>query len=782
MTEEKKRKPLGLKSVTVTAPSREAQIIQSLSHGRSKTVAVEVKRKRNKEVLEATSDEGPSKFTDQEQTLRRRAVQEDRMAQARKESEALLAPEKDFLGESIDDYADDSAQDIVISEELEKDPLPSIPGKPEQKISAFVPIAESYPVHKKKIKEEKPYEEQKKPFKVARKKHTKLANYQESEHENMEGKPFVGLKKLKKKGALKKTFKKSIIIGDRIKDVELAALLGEKISSLNKRLSRMGIQHATYLDGDIAQIAAEEMGFEVKRSYQENLEMALWGQKSLSLTKRPPVVTVMGHVDHGKTSLLDALRKTNVVAKEAGGITQHIGAYQVHLDENKTITFVDTPGHEAFAQMRARGARATDIVVLVVAADDGVSAQTIEAISHVKAASIPIIVAINKIDKPNARADYVRQSLLTHSIVVEKLGGDVQDVEVSALKGTNLDVLQEAILLQADLMELRADENARAKGVILETCMKKGHGIVATALVQDGNLSKGDIVVAGESFGRVRLLMDAQDQIINKALPSQPVQIIGFSELSLTGERFLAVPSEDIAKKIIQQKQLKKLHIEEKKEEAPLSLHFKNQSVKELAIIIKADTQGSLEALLYELSKIQHEEVFLKIVHKNVGPVNDSDALLAQATSAMIVAFQVNLLPEARRIVQKNFLNVLSKGVIYQIVDDIRSTLSGLLRPIYQEEKLGEALVSQLFSMKKTIIAGCMVKEGTLCRGGMVRIIRNKNVCHESTIKSIRHLKNDVKEISMGYECGIVLDGCNDIVLGDIIECFVKKEIKRSLS
>lgn len=778
MTEEKKkRKPLKLKLEVTPQASEEGageKIRQSLSHGRSKSVIVEVKRKRDKSTEEAPSQEGAqTKLTDQEQTLRLRAVQE---AKAAEHEEKLLLEE--ISKPSPEPYV--FVEPVIESVEVEK--------------------RESVEKREARFEEKKKREEREedseleegpirtKPSKGNHKKRTGRPAAIQSEVEIEEApRSVVGLKKLRKgkKGHISSSIKRTVEIKDHLTIANLAVLLAKKSTLVLKNLHKLGFENLTLnsvIDADTAQLAAEEFGCSVVRCHEEDKEARLWDQAPQVLKSRPPVVTIMGHVDHGKTSLLDALRKTDVAAKEAGGITQHIGAYQVHLPSGKVITFIDTPGHEAFTQMRARGAQTTDIVILVVAADDGVKEQTIEAIRHVQAAKVPMIVAINKIDKPGARPDYVRQSLLSYDVVVEKMGGDVQDVEVSALTGANLDVLEEAILLQGDLLGLQADDTMRAKGIILETHMKKGHGVVATLLVQEGSLTKGDIFVVGRSWGRVRLLFDDKGTILNKAGPSQPVEVIGFAEAPQPGDRFIVVPSEAKAKEFVQWKSEQTQKEESEGPTRDLAAQLRAQTVKELPLIIKADAQGSLEGLRHELEKIHHEEVELKIIHQGVGSINEGDALLAQATGALIVGFNVTSLPEARKVIEQKGIRVLYHRIIYQAIDEVRQALSGLLEAVYEEEFLGRAEVIKIFHIKKVLnVAGCMIKEGVFRRNAYVRVIRNKETIYDGIIKSLRHVKEDVREIAAGYECGINIEGYSDYQLGDIFECFTKKEIKRSV-
>jgi translation initiation factor IF-2 len=779
MTEEKqKRKPLTLQT-TVPVPSSEEdsggdKIRQSLSHGRSKSVIVEVKRKRSKvpsETLTTHSEEIHPKLTDQEQSLRLKALREaEAVAAMRKEErvsiEVPLTPE--VLEELVD---------LTSSEKKEA-----------------VEKREARLEGRRRKEDRDDFEEEVRAKPAAkgggRKKAVRSIMMVDTDGDESSPRFVVGLKKLRKGKrpvSASAVGPKLIEIRESLTVSNLSVLLGKKTSIIIKGLSKYddrNLSPSSIIEGDAAQLVAEELGYSVTRHYGEDKEAMVWDQTPVHLKERPPVVTVMGHVDHGKTSLLDALRKTDIAAKEVGGITQHIGAYQVTLPSGKTITFVDTPGHEAFTQMRARGAQTTDMVILVVAADDGIKEQTIEAIRHAQAAKVPIIVAINKIDKPGARPDHVRQALLSYDIVVESLGGDVQAIEVSALTGLNLDALEEAILLQGEIMGLQADEDMRAKGIILETHMKKGQGVVATLLMQEGTLSKGDIFVVGTSWGRVRLLFDDKGKTVQAAKPSQPVEVVGFSDNPSPGDRLMVVPSEAKAREIIQWKKEKIASQEEDNSLIPrnLTAQLKQQQVKELPVIIKADAQGSQEGLEHELLKIQHEEVAIQIIYKGVGSITESDALLAQTTGAVILGFNVGTLPEARRIIETKGIQVLNHRIIYQAIDEIRNALSGLLEAVYQEETLGKAEVIQVFMVKKMLpVAGSMVKEGLFRRGAYARVIRDGKIIFQGIIRSLRHIKEDVKEIASGYECGISLEGYSDFKIGDTLECFTKKEIQRSV-
>ncbi|NMA13850.1 MAG: translation initiation factor IF-2, partial [Clostridia bacterium] len=501
--------------------------------------------------------------------------------------------------------------------------------------------------------------------------------------------------------------------------------------------------------------------------------------------ERPPVVTVMGHVDHGKTSLLDAIRKANVIATEAGGITQHIGAYQVEIN-NKRITFLDTPGHEAFTAMRARGTQVTDIAILVVAADDGVMPQTIEAINHAKAAEVPIIVAINKIDKPSANPEKVKQELTEHGIIAEEWGGDTIMVPVSAKTQEGIPQLLEMILLVAEVGELKANPNRLARGTVVEAELDKGRGPVATVLVQKGTLHIGDNVVAGTTFGKVRAMIDDKGRRVKTARPSTPVEVLGFSEVPPAGEVFVAIADEKDARHIAGKYQIKKRE-EELGKTARVSLDdlFKQISegeVKELNIIIKADVQGSIEALSQSLNKLSTNEVRVNTIHSGVGTITESDVMLASASNAIIIGFNVRPDTNTRKVIEAENIDLRLYRVIYDAIDDVKAAMAGLLEPTFKEVVIGRAEVRATSKVPKVgTIAGSYVTEGKITRQAGVRVIRDGIVIHEGKISSLKRFKDDVKEVVSGYECGIGVENFNDVKENDAIEAFIMEEIKREL-
>ena len=586
---------------------------------------------------------------------------------------------------------------------------------------------------------------------------------------------------------------REVVIPEAINIQELANRMSERAVDVIRLLMKQGAMHkiTDVIDADTAQLIAEEMGHTVKRVAASDVEEGLFDtvDDSTDTEPRSPVVTVMGHVDHGKTSLLDALRHANVVSGEAGGITQHIGAYQVTSPESgKKITFIDTPGHAAFSAMRARGARVTDIVVLVVAADDGVMPQTVEAINHAKAAKVPMIVAINKIDKPDARPDRVRTELLQHEVQVESLGGDVVDVEVSAKNKTNLDRLLEMIALQADLLDLKTNSSRPAEGTVIEAKLDRGRGPVATVLVQRGTLRVGDIVVAGAEMGRVRALISDQGDTVEEAGPSVPVEVLGFNGPPEAGDRLAVVENEARAR------QITSYRAHQKRENAAASIsgmrgsleqmmsQLKTSGRKEFPLIVKADVQGSLEAILGSLEKLGTDEVAARILHAGVGGISESDVTLAEGFNAAIIGFSVRANKEAAAAAKRNGIEIRYYNIIYDLVDDVKKAMSGLLAPTLRETMLGNAQILEVFNISKVgKVAGCRVTDGSVERGANVRLIRDNVVVHEGKLSTLKRFKDEVKEVQAGQECGMAFENYGDMRVGDIIECYRVETIQRSL-
>src|SRR5271169_1723938 len=583
---------------------------------------------------------------------------------------------------------------------------------------------------------------------------------------------------------------REVVIPETITVQELSNRMAERGVDVIKALMRIGVMATInqVIDADTAELVVTEFGHRVRRVSEADVEVGLRGEEDLedALEPRAPVVTVMGHVDHGKTSLLDALRETDVAAGEAGGITQHIGAYRVTLAGGKQITFIDTPGHQAFTAMRARGANVTDIVVLVVAADDGIMEQTVEAIRHAKAAKAPIIVAINKMDKEDARPERVRQELLQHEIVVEELGGEVLDVEVSALKKTNLDRLEEAILLQAELLDLTVNPNRPAEGVVLEAKLERGRGAVATVLIQRGTLRVGDIFVAGSEWGRVRALIDDRGQNQQEAGPSTPIEVLGLNGTPLAGDDFVVAENESRARDIADFRQRRRRNaVAASGTRGTLEQMFSQIAAgvaKELPVVVKSDVQGSLEAIVGSLEKLSTDEVSVRVLHSAVGGINESDVILAKASAAVIIGFNVRANPQARELARRDGVEIRYYSIIYDLIDDMRKALSGMLSPTLRERLLGNASIREVFNITRVgKVGGCMVTEGSVRGGARVRLLRDNVVIHEGSLKTLKRFKDEVREVNQGYECGMAFENYHDIQTGDVIECFEVEEVARTL-
>jgi translation initiation factor IF-2 len=579
---------------------------------------------------------------------------------------------------------------------------------------------------------------------------------------------------------------RDVVLPEAITVQELANRMAARAGDVVKTLMRMGVMATITqsIDADTAELVVQEFGHRVKRVSESDVEIGLEGadDEDVDLIKRAPVVTVMGHVDHGKTSLLDALRRTDVAAGEAGGITQHIGAYQVTLPSQERITFIDTPGHAAFTAMRARGAGVTDIVVLVVAADDGVMPQTIEAISHAKAAHVPIIVAINKMDKPSANPERVRNELLQHEIVVESLGGDTQEVHVSALKGTGLDKLEEAILVQAEILDLRANPDRDAEGTVIESRLDRGRGPVATVLVQKGTLFQGDIVVAGAEWGRVRAMLDASGQPVKYAGPSMPVEVLGLSAVPSAGEPFVVVADEARAREVAEFRTRKARdkvtagQIAGRGTLDQMLARIQAGVQKEVGVLIKADVQGSAEALQAVVLKLANEEVKVRVLLASVGQITESDIQLARASNGIIVAFNVRATVQARELATREAVDIRYYSIIYDVADDIEKLVRGRMAPIVRENFLGYAQIRKVFDITKSgRVAGCMVTEGLVRRGAGVRLLRDNVVIHEGDLSQLKRFKDDVREVARGYECGLSFAGFQDLREGDMVECYERE-------
>ena len=583
---------------------------------------------------------------------------------------------------------------------------------------------------------------------------------------------------------------RDVVVPDTITVGELANRMAERTADVVKELMKLGIMATATqtIDGETAELVTGEFGHRVQRVSESDIEIGLSGSDDdpASLQPRPPVVTVMGHVDHGKTSLLDAIRRTDVAAGESGGITQHIGAYQIKTAAGNVITFIDTPGHEAFTEMRSRGANITDIVVLVVAADDSVMMQTIEAINHAKAAGCPTIVAVNKCDKPEANPQKVRNDLLQHEIITEDFGGDVLCVDVSAVTGAGLDKLEEAIMLQAELLELKANPDRHAEGIVIESKVERGKGSVATLLVQRGTLKQGDIFVMGAENGRVRALLDDRGQTLKSAGPGQPVEILGLNGTPMAGDSCVVVETEARAREIAEYR----TRVNRDREAARGARGSVEQMLSaiaageaaELPVVIKTDVHGSLEAIRVALEKLGTDQVQVKILSSGVGALSESDISLATASNAIVIGFNVRAIPQARDLAKRDGVEIRYHSIIYELIDEVKAAMGGLLSPDTQEDFIGYAEIRQVFGVSKIgKVAGCMVTEGIIKRGCKVRLLRDNVVIHEGSLKTLKRFKDEVREVREGFECGMAFENYSDLQEGDMIECFEIREVARTL-
>ena len=595
--------------------------------------------------------------------------------------------------------------------------------------------------------------------------------------------------KKKKREKSQPVVPKSIEIPDSITVGDLAKKLQVKASEVIVKLMNMGVMATIndVIDSDTASLVAYEFGAEVKvvSIYDEVKVEDTEEDRPEDMKPRPPIVTIMGHVDHGKTKLLDAIRESNIAEKETGGITQHIGAYKVRVNKGE-IVFLDTPGHEAFTSLRARGAMVTDIVVLVVAADDGVMPQTVEAINHAREANVPIIVAINKIDLPNANPDKVKNELTKYELIPEEWGGDTLFVEISAKRKINIDKLLDAILLQAEILELKANPNRKAECVVIESRLDPGRGPVATVIVQRGTLRVGDPFVVGVESGKVRAMFDDSGHKVKEALPSDPVEILGFEEVPEAGEKLQVVSSEKYAKEIASKRRaLKKMEALKSMKKVTLddiNKMIQEGSLKELKIVLKADTQGSIEAITNSINKMSFKNIRISIIHSGIGSIKESDVLLASASNAIIIGFRVRPTQKAKELIEREKVDMRIYSIIYQIEDDIKKAIEGLLEPTEEEKLVGTAEVKQVFRISKVgVVAGCYVKSGKVIVKAIAKLVRDGTEIYKGRIESLRRFKEDVKEVKEGYECGIKLEGYSDIKENDMIECYEIVKIKQTL-
>lgn len=812
---------------------------QNFSHGRTKAVVVETRKRRiNKpgdvvRPADATpapvaakpapvaaptpepapaQNSFPSNLSKNEIEARKRALEE---ATARQSEEQRIEAEEASKRAELDARrkADRDEQKRREEETARKEAEARIAAERDSAAEASAASAKADPDAIKKpsreepkIKELKPFERKKvdEPEKVTRPKEedrrrTKLTLTNALDEGSKRGPSLAALRRRQekaKRAALgksgpKEKISKEVQLPETITIQELAARMSERSVDVIKYLMKEGqmMKPGDIIDADLAELITSEFGHTVRRVSESDVEEGLFDteDKEEDMVARPPVVTIMGHVDHGKTSLLDAIRNANVVKGEAGGITQHIGAYQVEKN-GQLITFIDTPGHEAFTSMRARGAQATDIAILVVAADDGVMPQTVESIKHAKAAGVPIIVAINKIDKPAAEPSKVKNELLQHEVFVETMGGEVQEVEVSALKGTNLDGLLEAILLQSELLELKANPNRSAEGTIIESQLDKGRGPVATVLVKRGTLKTGDIVIAGNEWGRVRALVNDKGETLGEALPSMPVEVLGLSGAPTAGDPFAVVENEARAREISTYRQ--RLAREKSVAHAAGSRgsleqmmnQLQTNELKEVAVVVKGDVQGSVEAIQQSLAKLGTEEVAARVIHGAVGGITESDVSLAIASDAPILAFNVRANKQAKDMAEREGIEIRYYSIIYDLVDDMKNVMSGMLKPERRETFLGYAEVLDVFNVSKVgKVAGCRISEGKVERGSGVRLLRDNVVIHEGKLSTLKRFKDEVSEVQGGQECGMAFENYQDMRKGDQIECFRVEHIERSL-
>ncbi len=804
------------------------EVRQSFSHGRSKSVTVEVKKKRTFErgaggKMTAVTEHsallspkpGPEfadahNLTEKERAARMRALEgaaEDEEKQKLTEIQATREAEETARREAEEETRRAAAEEeetrrkAVEQEARQKaeqaTPPAKIAGKPAAEGAAPGKRAKPEPQKPEQHKKSPPTRSRQEP----RRREGKLTISQALDNEDgaVRARSIASLRRAREREKRARmgtgdmpTHKvvREVVVPETITVADLANRMAERGAEVVKALMKLEIVATINqtIDADTAELVVAEFGHKIKRVSEADVESGIGGgeDRPEDLQPRAPVVTVMGHVDHGKTSLLDALRETDVAAGEAGGITQHIGAYRVELSGGQTITFLDTPGHEAFTNMRARGAQATDIVVLVVAADDGVQPQTVEAIRHAKAAGVPMIVAINKIDKPDAQPEGVRNELLQHEVVVESMSGEVLDIEVSATQKTNLNKLEEAILLQAELLELKANPDRSAQGVVVEARQERGRGSVATVLIQRGTLNVGDVFIAGAEWGRVRSLMDDHGEVLESAGPSIPVQVLGFQGTPAAGDDFAVIEDEGKAREITEYRQ----RIDRDKRSAATArgtleemfAQIQEGVASELPVVIKGDAQGSVEAIAGAFDKLSTDEVKVQLLHGAVGGITESDVTLARASGGVIIGFNVRANPQARDLAKRDAVDIRYYSIIYDAIDDIKALLSGMLAPELREKFLGNAEIREVFNITKAgKIAGCYVTEGVVRRGARVRLLRDNVVIHEGSLKTLKRFKDEVREVQNSYECGMAFENYEDIKVGDVIECFDIEEISRSL-
>jgi translation initiation factor IF-2 len=804
---------LSLKSGTLGAPPAR----QGVTHGRSGAhVAVEVRRDRTKPKEESSVQEDPN-LTNEESERRARALRQAmeegnqrkttlpkrRTIESKKQEEEQLQKEQ---GGNLS-ARDQELAELKRIEEAERTdvnknvPLPTGDVARKGRYAGDEEESESY---RDKLKKSAVKAPPKRPADTWGRGRITVTQALNRDYERERGPSLAAQKRAREKARLAamaagsepaKKVIREVVLPEVITVGELANRMAEPTGEVIKALMKLGVMATITesIDADTAELVIGEFGHKMKRVTDADVEIGLTGVTDTdeNLMPRPPVVTIMGHVDHGKTSLLDALRSTDVVSGEAGGITQHIGAYQVQMESGAKITFLDTPGHAAFSEMRARGANVTDIVVIVVSAEDSIMPQTIEAIAHAKAAKVPIIIAINKIDVYGANPEKVRQDLLQYEVVVEQMGGDVQAIEVSAKKKTNLDKLEEAILLQAEILELKANPNREAQGVVIESKLEKGRGSVATVLIQKGTLKIGDVFVAGTEYGRVRAIINDHGKNITEAIPGQPVEVLGLNGSPNAGDDFSVVADERKASEISDYRTRKRREMQATK--AVKGRTTIEQLVEQraagvkttLPVIIKADVHGSLEAIAGSLSKMvdENEGIAVQVLHTGVGGITESDVTLTKASGGIIIGFNVRANAQARDMAQRDGVDIRYYNIIYNVIDDVKAILTGMLSPTEREEYLGQAQIRQVFNITKVgKVAGCYVTTGIVKRGAKVRLLRDDVVIHEGTLKTLMRHKDDVKEVKEGTECGMAFENYDDIKENDVIECYEIVKEARSVT
>ena len=820
----------GKKTLGLRGGPRAGNVKQSFSHGRSKSVVVETKRKRvvvpksgtakpldGAQATEKTASARPSGVTDAEMERRMKALQAAKAREAEEKSERIAEEQnrqeerdrriaeqeaKEKEQRNAEDRARKKADEEkarVEAEELAKQaafntPVPK--GDPE---TVLKEQKNPQSAQRKKTREDEPGERRNtKGREGFGRRSGKLTISQALEGEGGRQKSMAAMKRKQERarqkamGQMQEREKvvRDVQIPEAIVVSELANRMAERVAEVVKALMKMGmmVTQNQVIDADTAELIVEEFGHKVVRVSDADVEDVINEVKDAEsdLKPRPAVVTIMGHVDHGKTSLLDAIRNTKVTAGEAGGITQHIGAYQVETKRGDIISFLDTPGHAAFTSMRSRGAQVTDIVVLVVAADDAVMPQTVEAINHAKAANVPMIVAINKVDRTEANPDKVRTDLLQHEVIVEKLSGEVQDVEVSAINGTGLDELLEAIALQAEILELTANPDRAAQGAVIEAQLDVGRGPVATVLVQRGTLQQGDIFVVGEQWGKVRALINDQGKRVDTAGPSVPVEVLGLNGTPEAGDVLNVVETEAQAREIADYRiavaKEKRATAGASTLEQMMAKAKEDKNVSELQILVKADVQGSAEAIVQAMEKIGNDEVRVRVLHYGVGAITNTDISLAEASNAPVIGFNVRANTSARQVANQKGVEVRYYSVIYDLVDDIKAAASGLLSAEIRENFIGYAQIKEVFKVSGVgKVAGCIVTEGVARRSAGVRLLRDDVVIHEGTLKTLKRFKDEVPEVQSGQECGMAFENYEDIRNDDVIEIFERQEIERNL-